>query len=88
MIKAPPPKNEAGGLVKPRFPLSAYNLYYRFKRQKVSELVATGVRDTDAIARLILASPGAESSQPNSSRGSSSDPPANDLRRQNIRNVL
>jgi len=45
----------------PKRPLSAYNLYYRYKRSKILEAIEGGDGSPDAITRLILADPGLES---------------------------
>lgn len=47
-------------LTRPKRTLSAYNLFYRFKRQTVLKAVARGVVDKEEITRLIKAAPGTE----------------------------
>lgn len=72
---------------KPKRPLSAFNLYYRFKRQKVLDALTTSKCDKESITRLVGAAPGLEnSSSPNATGGGSQM--MNDLRRRNIRNDL
>jgi hypothetical protein len=44
----------------PKRPLSAYNLYYRFKRSKIIEAHETGHSSKELVNQLILATPGLE----------------------------
>mmetsp|Transcript_26253 Transcript_26253/g.44793 ORF Transcript_26253/g.44793 Transcript_26253/m.44793 type:complete len:386 (+) Transcript_26253:158-1315(+) len=74
---------------KPKRPLSSFNLFYRFKRQKVLDAIALGKSDRDDICRLIDAAPGLEHYPPRETEGDpSSDPVMNELRRKNIRKDL
>lgn len=45
---------------KPKRPLSAYNLFYRFKRSKILEAHESGDGSKETINRLLLAAPGLE----------------------------
>ena len=45
---------------RPKRPLSAYNLFYRFKRNKILEAHKSGEDSEEAVNRLILAVPGLE----------------------------
>ena len=45
---------------KPKRPLTSFNLFYRYKRQKALERIALGSADTAAISAAILAPPGTE----------------------------
>ena len=47
-------------LTKPKRPLSAYNLFYRFKRAKILEAHNAGDDSAETINRLISAVPGLE----------------------------
>jgi len=76
--------------VKPKRPLSAFNLFYRFKRQKVLEVLAVAVGttvDKDTICGLVTVPPGLEY-YPASALKMSSPSMLNALRRKNIRKDL
>mmetsp|Transcript_38220 Transcript_38220/g.85972 ORF Transcript_38220/g.85972 Transcript_38220/m.85972 type:complete len:412 (-) Transcript_38220:88-1323(-) len=45
---------------RPKRPLSAYNLFYRFKRQVVMDAIASGKTDKDAIVKVATSPAGAE----------------------------
>eukprot|EP00579_Thalassiosira_antarctica_P017384 CAMPEP_0201945602 /NCGR_PEP_ID=MMETSP0903-20130614/53988_1 /ASSEMBLY_ACC=CAM_ASM_000552 /TAXON_ID=420261 /ORGANISM="Thalassiosira antarctica, Strain CCMP982" /LENGTH=449 /DNA_ID=CAMNT_0048488671 /DNA_START=58 /DNA_END=1408 /DNA_ORIENTATION=- len=75
---------------KPKRPLSAFNLFYRFKRQKVLEVLAVAVGttvDKDTICGLVTVPPGLEY-YPASALKMSSPNMLNALRRKNIRKDL
>ena len=57
----PKPQQEGDAVVRPKRPLSAYNLFYRFKRAQLLA-AAKGGRDNspDAVRRLVAALPGLE----------------------------
>ena len=57
----PKPQQEGDAVVRPKRPLSAYNLFYRFKRAQLLA-AAKGGRDNspDAVRRLLAALPGLE----------------------------
>lgn len=77
----PPPR--------PKRPLSAYNLFYRFKREKIVKVQATGNEDIEIIRQIIMAPPGLEDYY---SIGtdilSSSEDAVRDIRRNTIRSSL
>mmetsp|Transcript_31390 Transcript_31390/g.58040 ORF Transcript_31390/g.58040 Transcript_31390/m.58040 type:complete len:428 (-) Transcript_31390:246-1529(-) len=76
--------------VKPKRPLSAFNLFYRFKRQKVLEVLAVAVGttvDKDTICGLVTVPPGLEY-YPASAPIVNSPDMLNALRRKNIRKDL
>ena len=68
-------------LPKPKRPLSSFNMFYRFKRQKVIEL---GKASKDDITALVKASPGLENCYPPAPQDASPQD-INKLRKQNIR---
>eukprot|EP00579_Thalassiosira_antarctica_P033131 CAMPEP_0202002726 /NCGR_PEP_ID=MMETSP0905-20130828/8496_1 /ASSEMBLY_ACC=CAM_ASM_000554 /TAXON_ID=420261 /ORGANISM="Thalassiosira antarctica, Strain CCMP982" /LENGTH=418 /DNA_ID=CAMNT_0048559713 /DNA_START=57 /DNA_END=1313 /DNA_ORIENTATION=+ len=73
---------------KPKRPLSAFNLFYRFKRQKVLDVLAVGTTlDKAAICGLVTAAPGLEY-YPASAPIVNSPDMLNALRRKNIRKDL
>ncbi|KAL7537834.1 hypothetical protein ACHAXR_008107 [Thalassiosira sp. AJA248-18] len=80
-----PPKSVRPLCPKPKRPLSAFNLFYRFKRQQVLDAVSDNA-DKDSICRLVDAAPGLEHT-PAATEGV---PPEAlyDLRRKNIRKEL
>ncbi|KAL7529807.1 hypothetical protein ACHAXR_003166 [Thalassiosira sp. AJA248-18] len=51
-------------LTRPKRPLSAYNLFYRFKRQKVLNAISLGNVSKDVITSLVQAAPGMEDYDP------------------------
>jgi hypothetical protein len=72
---------------RPKRPLSAYNLFYRFKRQKMIDGIAMGKTDRTSITLLIEAAPGLEFYPPGATEGAPPDL-VWDLRRRNIRHVM
>ena len=68
-------------LPKPKRPLSSFNMFYRFKRQKVIEL---GKASKDNITALVEAAPGLENCYPPAPHDASPQD-INKLRKQNIR---
>lgn len=76
----------AAVMAKPKRPLSAFNLFYRYKRQKVLDAVSRGNTDKDAIVNIVEAVPGLEKDP--ASDEDAPDPPnleaRNDLQRKNI----
>ena len=68
-------------LPKPKRPLSSFNMFYRFKRQKVIEL---GKASKDDITALVEAAPGLENCYPPAPQDASPQD-INQLRKQNIR---
>jgi len=80
---------------KPKRPLSAFNLFYRFKRKKVLDAISAGRNEKEDIAALVGASPGLEDRPEAASivrgeDGKATSPPRelNDLRRADIRSQL
>ena len=77
------PKRRGGGLAgskpKTKRPLTSYNMYFRFKRQKVLEAVAAG-GDRDEIRRIVSIPPGLERQPPAATAGGSTRA-LNELRR-------
>jgi len=76
---------------KPKRPLSAFNLFYRFKRQKVLKALAAGAdaSDKDTICELITAVPGLEHYLPTTSASKIASPDVLEpLRRNTIRKEL
>ncbi|KAL9178627.1 hypothetical protein ACHAXT_001965 [Thalassiosira profunda] len=62
---APPlPNGEAVDVPKPKRPLTSFNLFYRYKRQRVLALLASGPAAKPAIASLVAAPPGVEAVAP------------------------
>mmetsp|Transcript_18999 Transcript_18999/g.40067 ORF Transcript_18999/g.40067 Transcript_18999/m.40067 type:complete len:521 (-) Transcript_18999:92-1654(-) len=53
-------KSSQKTIEKPKRPLSAYNLFYRFKRSKVVEATKNGSESKEEITKLITAVPGLE----------------------------
>ena len=51
-------------MTKPKRPLSAFNLFYRFKRQIVLNAISSSLGDKDDIVRLVTCSPGLEHATP------------------------
>ena len=95
-VVAVAPSAKIGNVTKkPKRPLSAFNLFYRFKRQKVLDALSTGTIAKcdieECITRLVKASPGLEDRPtddvPEDGEGSPS-PELNDIRRTNIRSDL
>eukprot|EP00571_Detonula_confervacea_P013988 CAMPEP_0172305190 /NCGR_PEP_ID=MMETSP1058-20130122/6527_1 /TAXON_ID=83371 /ORGANISM="Detonula confervacea, Strain CCMP 353" /LENGTH=427 /DNA_ID=CAMNT_0013016713 /DNA_START=20 /DNA_END=1303 /DNA_ORIENTATION=+ len=87
-MNATRPMDKHGGIVlgpKPKRPLSAFNLFYRFKRQKVLDAISHSKANDDDITRLVDAAPGLEHCTPDEDASSHM---VNDLRRKNIRNDL
>ena len=60
MPKAKAKKSAAADKDKPRRPLSAYNLFFRFKRQKILEACKDGDIDRAAAERIVKSTPGLE----------------------------
>mmetsp|Transcript_3566 Transcript_3566/g.8002 ORF Transcript_3566/g.8002 Transcript_3566/m.8002 type:complete len:604 (+) Transcript_3566:118-1929(+) len=78
---------------KPKRPLSAFNLFYRFKRQKIVEVLSakghTATTSKDAIRASVTAVPGSESEHiPSSALKITSPDVLNSHRRENIRKYL
>ena len=71
-------------LTKPKRPLSSYNLFYRFKREKIIEL---GNVKRDDITKIVQASPGHEDCYPPAPHDASPEE-INELRKRNIRNDM
>ena len=71
-------------LTKPKRPLSSYNLFYRFKREKIIEL---GNVKRDDITKIVQASPGQEECYPPAPHDASQEE-INELRKRNIRNDM
>ena len=71
-------------LTKPKRPLSSYNLFYRFKREKIIEL---GNVKRDDITKIVQASPGQEECYPPAPHDASPEE-INELRKRNIRNDM
>lgn len=75
-------------LSRPKRPLSAFNLFYRFKRQKVlTALAADASLDKETLCALVAAAPGMESYTANTPRIVNS-PTLNAIRRESIRRDL
>ena len=95
-IAAGTASSKIGNVIKkPKRPLSAFNLFYRFKRQKVLDALSTGTIAKcdieDHITRLVKASPGLEDRPTDDApedEGSPPDASLNDIRRSNIRSDL
>mmetsp|Transcript_20585 Transcript_20585/g.44647 ORF Transcript_20585/g.44647 Transcript_20585/m.44647 type:complete len:507 (+) Transcript_20585:50-1570(+) len=76
---------------KPKRPLSAFNLFYRYKRQKVLKALAAGAdaSDKDTICELITVVPGLEHYLPTTSASKIASPDVLEpLRRNTIRKEL
>ena len=73
---------------RPKRPLSAYNLFYRFKRDKILEAFKNGGEDSkEAIDHLIMAVPGLED-VPSSIVTNMTPEQVQELRRSEIRSAL
>ena len=72
-------------LPKPKRPLSSYNIFYRFKRQKTIEM--GGNVNKDDIITLVRTPPGTESSYP-SPPADATPSELNEIRRTNIRTEM
>jgi len=59
VLSGPKVKNEANKHA-PKRPLSAYNLFYKYKRMKLLEAHKNGIDSTESINQLIAATPGLE----------------------------
>mmetsp|Transcript_12112 Transcript_12112/g.20986 ORF Transcript_12112/g.20986 Transcript_12112/m.20986 type:complete len:458 (-) Transcript_12112:385-1758(-) len=70
---------------KPKRPLSAFNLFYRYKRQKILEAIANGKADKEHIAGLVEATPGLENDPRATEEGYCTQPEIQGLRRGKIR---
>eukprot|EP00581_Thalassiosira_minuscula_P009817 CAMPEP_0183702496 /NCGR_PEP_ID=MMETSP0737-20130205/577_1 /TAXON_ID=385413 /ORGANISM="Thalassiosira miniscula, Strain CCMP1093" /LENGTH=387 /DNA_ID=CAMNT_0025929111 /DNA_START=161 /DNA_END=1327 /DNA_ORIENTATION=+ len=80
-------KGKGKALARPKRPLSAFNLFYRFKRQKVLDAITLGKADKEAICSLVDAPPGLED-YPDHAAEDASPSAVKDLRRRNIRKDL
>ena len=82
-----PTAEREANLIKPKRPLSAYNLFYRYKRQKILEALASGgsAVDKDIICRLVTTAPGLEHHHPTDADASPDIDMLGALRRKNIR---
>ena len=73
---------------KPKRPLSAYNLFYRFKRAKIVEASNSSNDGKDAILQLVMAVPGLEDYAPSTLSSTMSQDEVATLSRSEIRGAL
>eukprot|EP00581_Thalassiosira_minuscula_P017626 CAMPEP_0183717810 /NCGR_PEP_ID=MMETSP0737-20130205/11284_1 /TAXON_ID=385413 /ORGANISM="Thalassiosira miniscula, Strain CCMP1093" /LENGTH=404 /DNA_ID=CAMNT_0025947287 /DNA_START=240 /DNA_END=1454 /DNA_ORIENTATION=- len=71
-------------IAKPKRPLSAFNLFYRYKRQKVLQAIADGQYEKEDIAALVEAAPGLEGHPRATEEEYYSKSDVEDLRREKI----
>lgn len=87
-LKSVPSSTSAKVADKPKRPLSAYNLYFRFKRAKILEAHKAGDDSNEAINRLISAVPGLEEHPLIMNNSTMSREIINELSRSSIRSAL